>query len=348
MMISREGREGKRTDLNREPKMHIGISSFVWFVLIASLFAGFAANLKADVGRAGQAGSALRMGLGARELAMAGGSAALADDGMAVYSNPAGLVFLEGRWVTLDARLMALDRSQFFAGYAQSLGRQNTDGKRQLRAGFSIAWLASTVGNIDGRDFEGRSTGTFSNWEHCFFFSFALNPSPKVAFGVSGKLLYDRFPGITDKGEAMTGTGFGFDAGLMIRPHPRITIGLILRDLRSAYTWDSQKMYERGTQTVDDFPKSVRAGIAFLPINRLLVTADVEKIDGYPYQPALGGEYECLPGLIVRTGIKKGGPTFGFGYRFRGLGRFIRLDYAFAPDPVAPSPSHVFTWSFVF
>jgi hypothetical protein len=257
-------------------------------------------------------------------------------------------VFLDGKWVTLDARLMALDRSQFFAGYAQSLGRENSDGKRRLRAGFSAAWLASTIGNIDGRDFEGRSIGTFSSWEHCFFFSFALNPSPQVAFGLSGKLLYNRFPGITDKKEAMTGTGFGFDVGLMLRPLSNVTVGLILRDLRSGYTWDSQKMYERGTQTIDPFPKSVRVGVAVLPINRLLVAADVEKIDGYPYSLALGGEYECLPGVIVRSGIKKGEPTFGFGYRFRGLGRFIRLDYAFAPEPVAPSPSHVFTWSLVF
>jgi hypothetical protein len=299
-----------------------------------------------EVGRGGYAGSFLRMGLGARGLAMGGGSVALTDDGYVTYYNPAGLVFLPGHWFTATLNTMALDRRLIYVGYAQSIGGPE---KGFLRGGFSAGWVCAGVTNIDARDLNGNDIGSLSNWEHCFFFSFALNPAPPVSIGVSGKLLYNRFPGITDDEEAISARGFGFDIGVIVRPFRFLTLGLTVKDLRSKYTWDTQELWERGTQTVDQFPRIIRGGVsASLLSNRMIVAFDLEKVEYWPWRYLVGLEAEGYRGIFLRGGIRSGEITAGAGYRYKLANKTIHLDYAYVPDPVAPRANHVFTWSFVF
>jgi hypothetical protein len=63
----------------------------VWMLLAASR------GLGGDTGRGGYAGSFLRIGLGARAMAMGGGSAAILNDAYSAYYNPAGLGYLNKR-----------------------------------------------------------------------------------------------------------------------------------------------------------------------------------------------------------------------------------------------------------
>ena len=326
---------------------HVALKSMLSFIIVALFFcSNHRMSFADDVGRGGYAGAFLRMGLGARGMGMGGGSVALADDGYVAYYNPAGLVFLTGRWITANLNSMALDRRLMYVGYAQSIG---SDKKGLLQGGFSAGWLCAGVDNIDARDFNGNDIGSLSNWEHCFFFSFALNPAPAISIGMSGKLLYNRFPGIKDNGDALTAKGFGFDIGIIVRPIRHLTLGLTIRDLRSRYTWDSQELYERGTQSVDQFPRIIRGGMAWrLLSNRMIVGLDLEKIETFPLGYGLGLEVEGYRGIFLRGGLRNGELTFGAGYRHNLLGKNIHLDYAFVPDPVAPSGNHVFTWSFVF
>ncbi|HEX9934352.1 MAG TPA: hypothetical protein VGB38_04070, partial [bacterium] len=188
------------------------------FILIFTVLATVHATAD-DVGRGGYAGSYLRMGLGSAGMAMGGGSVALVRDGCTSYYNPAGLVFLEKRWATASLHSMALDRKLFHVGYAQSIkAKRGTRGKTQpfIRGGFSLGWICAGVDKIDGRDFDGRHTDMLSSWENAFFFSFAMNPAPPIAFGFNGKLLYSRFAKVRNDGKAMTTAGFGFDIGIMV------------------------------------------------------------------------------------------------------------------------------------
>lgn len=315
-------------------------------VLFSALTIGVRKGFSEEVGRGGYAGCFLRMGLGARAMAMGGGSVALADDGCATYYNPAGLVFLENRWFTATLNSMALDRRLIYIGYAQPVGRGQ---KGLLRGGFSAGWLCAGVDRIDARDFSGNDTGSLSAWEHCFFFSFALNPVPHFSFGFSGKLLYNRFPGIMDDGGALAAVGFGFDVGLIVKPIRYLTLGLTVKDLRSKYTWDTQNFYERGTHTVDTFPRIVRGGVAFKTFSdRLILAFDLVKVEYWPLGYVVGIQGEGYRGIFLRGGVKDGDPAFGFGYRMALRNKFVQLDYGFVPDPVAPRGNHVFTWSFIF
>jgi len=305
----------------------------------------------AETGRGGYAGNFLRMGLCARSMAMGGGSVAVTDDGSVAYYNPGGLVFLEGKWVTASLNTMALDRAVYYVGYAQSLGGKNpkNDKKGLLKGGLSVGWLSAGVQGIDARNFNGEDIGTLSFEEHCFYFSFALNPAPFLAFGFNGKLLYSQFPDLADDGSALGSTGLGFDIGVIVRPIQSLRIGVTIRDMHARYTWDSQEIYEKGTQTIDHFPQVYRAGIAWYGLNsRLILTADIEQVKKCPAVYMAGLEYRVYDGICLRSGLKSGDLTFGGGYRTNVFSKSTRIDYAYAPDSVAPRGNHIFTWSFIF
>ena len=328
--------------MTRDPHQNRAIR-LVWIVLMGVFLLNIPAYCD-DVGRGGHAGSFLRMGLGARSLGMGGTSIGMAIDGYTAFYNPAGLVFLEGRWFTSTLNSMALDRRLYYAGYSQSF----TGKKGMLPGGFSVGWLCAGIDNIDARDFNGNQTDILSAWEHSFFFSFAMQPASSVAFGMNGKLLYNRFPDIADGG-AVSAVGFGFDIGIMVRPLSFLTLGITVRDLGSKYTWDTQNLYEQGTQRVDRFPRILSGGIAFHGLSdRLIAGLDLEKIEFEPLKYRIGVQFEGYDNVFIRGGINDGLLTFGAGYRLRLEKISTLFDYAFVPDPVAPRGIHVFSWSFVF
>ena len=302
-------------------------------------------GFSSDAGRGGYAGTFVRMGLGARAMALGGGSAALIDDGYANYYNPAGIPFLTGHHFTATVNSMALDRHLFYIGYSQPMG-----GRRGLmKAGFSIGWLCAGVDQIDTRDFNGNSTGTLSNWENCFLFSFAFNISPHLSFGFTSKLVTNRFPNITDKNESIAADGLGFDVGVIVKPLRHIVLGLNFKDLGAKYSWNTQKLWERGTETVNNFPRVLSGGIflekLFGYVNFLF---NLNKEEYQPLGYTVGSEIVLGKRFFLRTGIRKKRLTFGVGYQFELFGKTTQYDYAFVPDPVAPRGNHIFTWSFIF
>jgi hypothetical protein len=333
-----------------------GVGAVLVWVL---LHLGFCGTASADAGHAGQAGAFLRMGLGARALAMGGGTGALADDATTAYGNPAGLVFLEGRRAGLSLDAMALDRKLMSAGYAQPFGSRPDSGRTggPMRAGFSLCWIGAVTDRIDGRDWDGNHTEMLTHVENAFAFSFALQPGPAVGIGFTAKVLWSVFPGLTDRNESMGATGVGFDAGVRIRPVRSFAFAFSAHDIHSRYTWDSQKMYERGSQTVSPFPLGIRASAAWTGwADRLTAVAqieqrkvtDAEPARWLPVEASLGMECQPSAGLFLRAGVNREGVPFGFGIRRALLGRTTALDYAYVPESVAPRGRHAFTWSFFF
>jgi hypothetical protein len=301
-----------------------------------------------DLGRGGRAGGFLRMGLGARMLGMGGGSAALGDDGYTVYYNPAGLVYLQNRWITTTIHNMALDRHLFYLGFATPLGTGEQK-PGMLRGGLGLGWLASAVNQIDSRDYNGTHLGMLSKDEHSFYFSFALNPHPLLSAGISGKILYNRFPGMTLDGGAFTSSGFGFDFGLMLRPAEWVSLGFVCRDMGARYTWDSQIVFDQGIQTENKFPQVIQYGLACRSLSgKLVAHADYLKVKDMSGKMLAGLEYVLIPQFVLRSGFEGREPAFGFGYRGKLLSAGLQVDYAFVSDQVAPGSSHVMTCSFFF
>ncbi len=301
-----------------------------------------------EPGRGGDAGAFLRMGLGARYMGMGGQAVALMTDGLSLYHNPAGLVFINGRWGGATLRTMSLDRKLTFLGYGQSIG-SDISKKGALQGGFALGWIASGVSNIDGRDFSGQHTDMLWAGEHAFCFGFALQPDPHLAIGVTGKLVYSRLGGVQDDDGALTAKGFGFDLGIMVRPTDWFTIGATIKDLRTAYTWDTQEIYKMGTQSVAQFPRRIEVGSA-CKIDRwkVLATAGIEKIEYRPWRFHAGCEWQVIDILSLRSGLRDGLPAFGLGFILRRGDNVIMLDYALATSDIAPSPDHLISWSIRF
>ncbi len=297
-----------------------------------------------ETGRGGYAGVFLRMGLGARALGMGGGSVALSSE-YSSYYNPAGLVYLGGKYFSSTLNSMTLDRSLFCILYAQSFENQDHD-EEIIKAGFSGGIISAGVSNIDGRDFNGIHTQDYSTSENCFFFSFALMPVSFISVGMSGKVLYYRLPDVAQNSGVLSSTGFGFDFGAIVKPMKNLSLGFSIKDISAKYSWDTQKVYEKGTQTIDEFPVVFRAGAAYDSLfKRVAITFDIEKTEYFPVTFNTGIEFQASDYLAIRSGILHGNITFGFGIQLSILNREMFFNYGYVSEPSAPGNINIFTWS---
>ena len=321
------------------------------FGLIPLLFLFFGVIQAEAEGDGGYAGAFLRMGLGARPLGMGGAFSAVAQDAYAGYYNPSGLPLLNFREFVTTLSFLPLDRRLNYIGYAQSISPK-TQGKRTaevVRAGFSLGWINSGVENIDGRDMNGRPIGTFSNSENAFYFSFALMSHQRVSLGFSAKVLYNRFPSLAEDGKAITAKGFGMDFGALIRPFDNLSLGILMRDVGSKYTWNTEKLWERGTTRVDRFPRGFRVGVAFqLPEEGVIGALDLEKNQKQDWRYHLGFEVTSNDKMAFRGGLNNGEFSFGVGFKYRVFKKISKLDYAYVVNKVAARGDHFVSWSFLF
>lgn len=302
-------------------------------------------------GDGGYAGAFLRMGLGARSLGMGGAFSAVAQDAYAGYYNPAGLPLLKSREFVTTLSFLPLDRRLNYLGYAQSISPkpQGEKATKAVRAGFSLGWINSGVKNIDGRDMDGRPIGTLSNSENAFYFSFALMPYQRVSLGFSAKVLYNRFPSLAEDGRAITAKGFGMDFGALIRPLDNLSLGVLMRDMGSKYTWNTEKLWERGTTRVDRFPRGFRVGVAFqLPKEGVIGALDLEKNQKQQWRYHLGFEVTSNDKMTFRGGLNNGEFSFGVGFKYQVFKKISKLDYAYVINKVVAQGDHLLSWSFLF
>lgn len=319
------------------------------FILLI-LFITMAANALAQSrGDGGYAGAFLRMGFEARTKALGDAFTAVHEGAVAGIYNPATLPNLSARQAIVSFSFLPLDRNLDYIGFAMPIRPQPKEGsnERPLNAGLAIGWIHAGVDNIDGRDNSGNHTQNLSNSEHAFFMSFALQPSKYFNIGISGKVLYNRIPDIAEEGGALTSSGFGLDIGAFSNPYPGLTVGLVLRDNLSKYTWNTDKVYDRGTSTTYEFPRIVRAGVAYkLPQEWLLLVADVESSDVQNPRYHVGAEFTYQHIGSLRVGLDHDTPTFGLGFNLEVFGKQTSLNYAFVSGLEALSPDHVVSWTF--
>ena len=324
------------------------MKKIIYIFFISALITSMAFTSEGD---GGYAGAFLRMGIGARAKAMGDAYTAIPQGAMAGIYNPALLPHLKEREALVSFAFLPLDRNLDFVGYAQPLSPNsaNDEGANPLKAGFSVAWVHAGVDNIDGRDGSGNHIGYFSNSEHAFYLSFAISPAPFISVGVGGKVLHSRFPQLAQEDAAVTSTGFGLDVGAFITPIKNLMIGAVIRDNLSKYTWNTDKLWERGTSTTYKFPKVLRGAIAYrIPQEWLLVSAEIENSKEQNPRYHFGAELSYQHLGAFRIGYDDGYPTFGLGLTTYLFGKKTGLNYAFVAAGDAPRADHIFSWAFSF
>ncbi len=313
-------------------------------VLVLSLTVPFCA-----FAQGGYAGAFLRNGLAARSEAMGRAYVAMAEGNEAAFYNPASVAFFPQRELTTSVRVMSLDRTFAYLSFGLPIRPAPDSSGRVMNGGLNLSWIHASVDNISARDFDGEEYATLSNSENAFSLSFALQPNPRLAVGLTGKVVLNRLPGVTREDGTLSTSSFGFDFGAMLQPMPGVRVGVTATNVNLKYTWKTEEVYERGTQNIDKFPRGVRIGVAVSRIKPwLTVAADFEKRQFRDSTVHLGAIANVKALGQLRLGLNDGQPTFGAGYRFGLFGKKSELHYAFVSHTDNLDSDHVFGWAFVF
>ncbi len=269
----------------------------------------------------------LRMGYGAKGMAMGGTGTAYMNDITATYWNPAGLAKIADYQVGIDyADGLSADRATNYAGM----------GMRFKYGYMAISWLNSGVTGIDGYDDFGNSTGDYDVQDNNINLSLATRTG-KFLWGSSIKMLFDN---INDESKS----GFGLDFGAMYEMNEYLTFGAHIRDLYSNF--DEVQI-----------PMQYNLGVAVFPMKGLTVSGDLRQEEssdeitvhmGAEYWTNVGTDTGIGAGLGtmrntsdatwedmlsqiqagVRIGANDGQFTAGFGIRFK----MIEMNYGYVRE----------------
>lgn len=265
----------------------------------------------------------IRMGVGARVIAMGEAGTAVSKDITSAYWNPAGLMEMKDIEFSSSYNLnMGLDRTYNYAAI----------GKRFDFGVLALNWINAGVSDIEGFNDLDQPTGYFGNQEHNIAISYA-NRWRRLSFGATPKLYVSS---IDDDTEA----GFGLDLGLKYDISQYFQAGLMARDLV-------------GKLADDTIPTQLSVGIAGHPFIGVTIAGDIvlESSEnpqvnfGAEYWTAIGKDPEADSQVSVvnmtersswdqiltnsqtglRLGFNDGRFTIGTGLRFRS----VQLDYVY-------------------
>lgn len=278
----------------------------------------------------GFAGSFLRMGLGARNRALGNSGVALKNSTADFYYNPGLVGFNKNKSLTTGYSFLTLDRKFNFIGFTLPLPPS---------AAISLNWIHAGVDDIQGRSYSGYPDEKYSTGEDAIMLTFGNKMSEKLAFGFSFKYVRHSLLDIS-------GTGLGFDAGIMIEVINGLTIGAQVKDLTASYNWKTTSVFdEEGGNYIEKFPTVVKTGFAY-NIKDFIFVGDIVNFEGDNYLH-YGVEYNFQHLASIRLGNDAKGFTMGFGLKYNFMWNTkTELDYAFVQESYGEGHSHVFTWNF--
>lgn len=270
--------------------------------------------------------SFLKLGVGARSVAMGEAYTAIAADHASLFYNPASLSFAVRDEIFLMHKQWIAETATEYLGA--------TVGEESFSYGFSA--LSTSVGDIEVRSKPGPAEGTFSAQNFSLGLAVAHSVDEQIAIGVSGKFLYEKI--FIDEA-----SGYGIDIGALYKYSDEIQLGASILNIGSMNTLRNQST---------ELPTTVRIGGAYnysaLENISLIGTADIVKtIDDKHTHIHIGIEstYDRL--LSVRAGYKTGFSNTSYSTGFGVLYGIIKFDYAFVPLTEGFSSTHTFSLSFL-
>lgn len=256
----------------------------------------------------------LKIGVGARPVAMGEAYTALADDAHAVHYNPAGLAVLERQEVTMMHNKYLEGIHEQFAAYAYPHWKYGT---------FAGAITMLNVTPFDAYTPLDQPDGKVSATDLAVAGAWArqLPLLEKVSVGVSGKFINSRLASYTASAGAL-------DAGILWReaPDDGWTLGFAIRNIGSPMTFVAESFH---------LPLSAHAGIGYrggVPgwddASYTVLAEGVGRRDGDPYGAA-GFEFRPVDAFSLRAGYLGRADT-GLGLS-GGIG-FTSLEKGFVAD----------------
>ncbi|MBO8131278.1 MAG: hypothetical protein H0Z29_07155 [Candidatus Marinimicrobia bacterium] len=254
-------------------------------------------------------------------------------DGFSFYYNPASLPLLERKYLSLNYYFLTLDRFFHSAGFSMPL---------KPSAGLSICWISAGVKNIEGRTLSGLIDEIYNTSENAFYVSFGNKFFNKILLGINVKILYNDLVEVKGK-------GMGADLGILFLAGEDFRIGLVAKDLGSSYSYNTQSVFERGSNYIDKFPVIYKAGVYKKFFEKLVFAIDGGYSDKEDFVYHIGTSYLFSKILEIRMGVNNGSFTAGFGTQYKAGERIdLNLGYAIIFGIAGEGETHVLSWQFLF
>ncbi|MDD5208809.1 MAG: PorV/PorQ family protein [Elusimicrobiales bacterium] len=273
------------------------------------------ANTAAYASGPGTTGAAfLKVGVGARELALGSAASVLTEGANAANWNPGKLAEVKGKNLSASYNMLFIDESQGALAYATPL----SGGSAVVGAGINYL----TVSNIEKRASDTNTPDSkFSNNNMAFTLSYARpEVKPGLALGANLKYISQKLDTADDKAIAL-------DLGSTYKVNDTWTAAFVMQNLGSSIG-------------PDKLPLTFKGGAArsFLD-GKLAAGADLDWLaQDERFYLSLGGEYLLNKNFAFRAGYQFGHSADKLGSGLVGLGagiglKFDRfaLDYAYVP-----------------
>jgi hypothetical protein len=287
-----------------------GVRNLSVWPLLSALVVGLCSGDPVD--RSGTSGAAfLRLGLGARPLALGGAFSAVADDAEALFWNPAGLVYSTAEEVNVN-------HAEWFAGQRCELLMGTARVQENICVGLGGAFL--NYGSISRYDEHDFYLGTYSPYDLMASVGVgtSFEPTP-LAAGFALKYFRESI-------EDCLAHALCLDGGILYQtPVSGLVLAASCQNLGQELTGDS---------AITLLPAQGRIGASYRLFSRSLVLAADLTLAG-DQKPCLSGgiEYDIGHILTLRGGLNSAsaaepvGYTLGAGLRMKAL----TVNYAFVP-----------------
>jgi hypothetical protein len=267
----------------------------------------------------------LKLGVGARSIAMGDAFSSVADDGTAVIYNPARLNSGLNNNVTIMYNSAMQDLTNNYIGTKVKFNK--------LGIGFGL--LKTSVSDIEVRTIPGAPIDKFDAQNISMNLALCYELYKNLTFGISSKLIYEKI-------YIEEASGVGFDIGTNFTKD-NISVSFVLSNLGSinALKEASSKL-----------PTAVRFGGAYnfrkSNLNFILALDGFKVLDGGKMHINSGAEIGYKDLLFIRLGYQTAyenkGFTSGLGLKYKG----ILLDYAFIPYSDSFGTSNTLSLGFNF
>ncbi|MBI4778439.1 PorV/PorQ family protein [Candidatus Desantisbacteria bacterium] len=249
----------------------------------------------------------LRIGLDARSTGLGEAFCGLSDDAEAIYYNPAGLGFIENTEISLTHTNWLEDIGIECVGLVHPLANGHT-------IGINTTYLHTQ--DIIERNRQGTATGRFRVYNFSTGLAYGYQATGKVSLGASLKYISESNPWSKTSAHAA-------DAGVMWQPLSYVSLGASVQNIGNRMQ-TSKNEY--------NLPLISRVGIAYKPIDSLVLTMDSISFDGKKPFMAVGIEYGHGQTMILRAGYETNHEnttsiSSGIGLR---IGEY-HVNYAFLP-----------------
>jgi hypothetical protein len=293
---------------------NLKLKTAAWLLMLTMSLVSLGVNTCAASGTGTTGAQFLRLGAGARPVAMGGAYTAVADDVNGPQYNAAGIAWAKHKEAIASYIDYLEGISYSYIGYIHPL-------KNGSALGLALAYLDS--GSIDQTDLAGSTIGAFSSTQSLLLLTYARTVGSKMSWGTNLKVFQQKI-------EEEKANGYALDFGAMYRFWPRLTFGVSVQNLGPGVKFVQEK---------DPLPLTVKAGAAYIFVEDVLTLSTDAK-----YQPKenskvsenVGLEYWVNQNLALRVGYDTAnisdienfnGITAGLGFQVSGF----NLHYAWMP-----------------